>query len=163
MPGLTSSTLIYRCGSHKASMLACLLPAAPNRLADMPRQTAIPTQIPEAPFRAARVSGIPSIPNVRAHSKNGNPKLYRRQSCIARQKAFCYHDRLSFQWPDNSGRGLGIWTRRTIMKSDHRHELKTNELADWMAHTPEWGHQNRNSIIGVAAPGLGGFAVYFLR
>ncbi|OHB67781.1 MAG: hypothetical protein A2Y77_05735 [Planctomycetes bacterium RBG_13_62_9] len=47
------------------------------------------------------------------------------------------------------------------MKSDHRHELKTNELADWMAHLPEWVHQNRNSIIGVAALCLVAFAVYF--
>ena len=36
------------------------------------------------------------------------------------------------------------------MKSDHRHELKTNELADWLAHFPEWANQNRTNIIAVA-------------
>ena len=33
------------------------------------------------------------------------------------------------------------------MKAEHRHELKTNELADWMAHFPQWAKKNRNMII----------------
>ncbi len=33
------------------------------------------------------------------------------------------------------------------MKSQHRHELKTNELADWIGHFPEWLKQNRRMII----------------
>ena len=37
------------------------------------------------------------------------------------------------------------------MKSDHRHELKTNELADWMAHFPDWARENRNNLIAVGA------------
>jgi hypothetical protein len=35
------------------------------------------------------------------------------------------------------------------MKSEHRHELKTNELADWLANFPQWAKENRITIIGV--------------
>ncbi len=37
------------------------------------------------------------------------------------------------------------------MKSDHRHELKTNALADWMAHFPEWSKKNAKPLIGGTA------------
>jgi hypothetical protein len=47
------------------------------------------------------------------------------------------------------------------MKSDHRHELKTNELADWIANFPEWAEKNRNSIIAAAAVILLAGFVYF--
>ena len=47
------------------------------------------------------------------------------------------------------------------MKSDHRHELKTNELADWMAHFPEWAKQNRTNLILVAVVIIAAVAVYF--
>jgi len=33
------------------------------------------------------------------------------------------------------------------MKSDHRHELKTNVLADWLSHMPEWAKENLITII----------------
>jgi tetratricopeptide (TPR) repeat protein len=33
------------------------------------------------------------------------------------------------------------------MKSDHRHELKTNVLADWLSHLPEWTKENLATII----------------
>jgi tetratricopeptide (TPR) repeat protein len=33
------------------------------------------------------------------------------------------------------------------MKSDHRHELKTNLLADWLSHMPEWAKENLVTII----------------
>ncbi len=33
------------------------------------------------------------------------------------------------------------------MKSEHRHELKTNELADWLANFPQWAKENRITII----------------
>lgn len=33
------------------------------------------------------------------------------------------------------------------MKSDHRHELKTNELADWLSNLPEWTRENLTTII----------------
>jgi hypothetical protein len=35
------------------------------------------------------------------------------------------------------------------MKSDHRHELKTNELAEWIANFPQWAKENRITIIVV--------------
>ncbi len=35
------------------------------------------------------------------------------------------------------------------MDSEHRHELKTNELADWVAHFPDFCRRNARTIIGV--------------
>ena len=35
------------------------------------------------------------------------------------------------------------------MDSEHRHELKTNELADWIVHAPEYLRKNYLQIIGV--------------
>jgi tetratricopeptide (TPR) repeat protein len=35
------------------------------------------------------------------------------------------------------------------MDAKHRHELKTNELADWLAHAPEFMKRNASTIIGV--------------
>lgn len=37
------------------------------------------------------------------------------------------------------------------MKSEHRHELKTNELAEWLSNFPEWAKENSKSIIGITA------------
>jgi tetratricopeptide (TPR) repeat protein len=37
------------------------------------------------------------------------------------------------------------------MKSEHRHELKTNELADWLGHLPQWTKENLTSILIVLA------------
>jgi len=48
------------------------------------------------------------------------------------------------------------------MKSDHRHELKTNELADWIMHFPDWANENRTSLIGAAAVILVALLIYFL-
>ena len=36
------------------------------------------------------------------------------------------------------------------MDSKHRHELKTNELADWLGHLPEFCKRNLSTIIGAA-------------
>lgn len=47
------------------------------------------------------------------------------------------------------------------MKSEHRHELKTNELADWIAHFPEWASQNRITIAAVVAVMVVAVVVYF--
>jgi tetratricopeptide (TPR) repeat protein len=47
------------------------------------------------------------------------------------------------------------------MKSEHRHELKTNELADWLAHFPEWAKTNRNTLIGAAVVLVVAGGVYF--
>ena len=35
------------------------------------------------------------------------------------------------------------------MDSEHRHELKTNELADWIVHAPEFFRKNYITILGV--------------
>ena len=48
------------------------------------------------------------------------------------------------------------------MKSDHRHELKTNELADWIMHFPEWASENRSSLVAAAAVILVALLVYFV-
>lgn len=49
------------------------------------------------------------------------------------------------------------------MRSDHRHELKTNELADWIAHFPHWARENRNNLIAAGAILLLVLIVYFVR
>lgn len=36
------------------------------------------------------------------------------------------------------------------MDAQHRHELKTNELADWLGHLPQFLKDNSNTIIGIA-------------
>jgi len=36
------------------------------------------------------------------------------------------------------------------MKSEQRHELKTNELAEWLQHLPQWAHKNLTTIIYVS-------------
>ncbi len=36
------------------------------------------------------------------------------------------------------------------MKSEHRHELKTNELAEWIANFPQWARENMKMIIYVS-------------
>jgi hypothetical protein len=51
------------------------------------------------------------------------------------------------------------------MKSDHRHELKTNELAEWLGNLPEWTKENLVTIIAVVvvvvvAGGLYGWRLY---
>lgn len=36
------------------------------------------------------------------------------------------------------------------MKAEHRHELKTNELAQWIASLPEWAKKNSKTIIYIS-------------
>jgi tetratricopeptide (TPR) repeat protein len=36
------------------------------------------------------------------------------------------------------------------MKAEHRHELKTNELAQWIANLPQWAKENTTTIIYVS-------------
>lgn len=33
------------------------------------------------------------------------------------------------------------------MKSEHRHDLKTNELADWVEHFPQWFKNNQKNLL----------------
>jgi len=35
------------------------------------------------------------------------------------------------------------------MKAEHRHELKTNELVEWLTNLPQWANENLTMIIGV--------------
>jgi tetratricopeptide (TPR) repeat protein len=49
------------------------------------------------------------------------------------------------------------------MKSDHRHELKTNELADWLSHLPEWTKENLITIVIVVAAVVAAAAIYGWR
>ena len=49
------------------------------------------------------------------------------------------------------------------MKADHRHELKTNELADWLAHFPQWAQENRTTLIGAGVVLLVVIGVYSMR
>jgi len=37
------------------------------------------------------------------------------------------------------------------MKTEHRHELKTNELAEWLINSPQWAKENITMIIYVTA------------
>jgi len=41
------------------------------------------------------------------------------------------------------------YVKEKEMKSDHRHELKTNELAEWLGNLPEWTKENLVTIIAV--------------
>ncbi len=49
------------------------------------------------------------------------------------------------------------------MKSDHRHELKTNELADWLMHFPEWAEQNRSTLLAAGAVVIVILGIYVVR
>ena len=49
------------------------------------------------------------------------------------------------------------------MKSDHRHELKTNELAEWLANLPDWTRANLSTIILVVVLFGAAAGVYFWR
>ena len=49
------------------------------------------------------------------------------------------------------------------MKSDHRHELKTNELAEWLSHLPQWTKENLTTIIMVCVVIIAGIGIYTWR
>ncbi len=49
------------------------------------------------------------------------------------------------------------------MKSDHRHELKTNELAEWLGNLPDWTKENLSTIILVVVMLGAAAGVYFWR
>jgi tetratricopeptide (TPR) repeat protein len=48
------------------------------------------------------------------------------------------------------------------MKSEHRHELKTNELAEWLGNLPQWTKENLVTIVivSVLIVGLAGFYIW---
>ncbi len=47
------------------------------------------------------------------------------------------------------------------MKSEHRHELKTNELAEWLANLPQWTKQNLKTIIYISVVAVLVIGAYF--
>lgn len=49
------------------------------------------------------------------------------------------------------------------MKSEHRHELKTNELAEWLAHLPQWAKDNHITIIGILLVAVVAGSVYIWK
>ncbi|HUV66143.1 MAG TPA: hypothetical protein VMW24_19780 [Sedimentisphaerales bacterium] len=49
------------------------------------------------------------------------------------------------------------------MKSDHRHELKTNELAEWLGNLPNWTKENLYTIILVVVLLGAAAGLYFWR
>ncbi len=49
------------------------------------------------------------------------------------------------------------------MKSDHRHELKTNELAEWLSNLPQWTKENLFTIICIVGVIVAAVAFYARR
>jgi len=49
------------------------------------------------------------------------------------------------------------------MKSDHRHELKTNELAEWLGNLPQWAKENVAIIVIVLVVIAGAAAFYIWK
>ena len=49
------------------------------------------------------------------------------------------------------------------MKTERRHELATNELADWIVHFPQWVKENQTTIIvgAVIVVGLIAYTIFF--
>jgi len=46
------------------------------------------------------------------------------------------------------------------MKAEHRHELKTNELAEWLSNLPQWTKENLTTIIIILAVIVAASAFY---
>jgi tetratricopeptide (TPR) repeat protein len=49
------------------------------------------------------------------------------------------------------------------MKSEHRHELKTNELAEWLINFPQWAKENATTIIYILVLAAVVAGVYFWK
>jgi tetratricopeptide (TPR) repeat protein len=49
------------------------------------------------------------------------------------------------------------------MKPEHRHQLKTNELAEWIVNLPQWAKENANTIIYISVLAVVVAAVYFWK
>jgi tetratricopeptide (TPR) repeat protein len=49
------------------------------------------------------------------------------------------------------------------MKAEHRHELKTNELAEWIANFPQWAKKNTTTIIYISVLTVVVAGVYFWK
>jgi tetratricopeptide (TPR) repeat protein len=49
------------------------------------------------------------------------------------------------------------------MKSEHRHELKTNELAEWLGNLPQWTMENLTTILVILAVVVVGVTFLFWK
>jgi tetratricopeptide (TPR) repeat protein len=49
------------------------------------------------------------------------------------------------------------------MKSEHRRQLKTNELADWIVNFPQWARENSTTIIYISVLTIVVAGVYFWK
>jgi tetratricopeptide (TPR) repeat protein len=49
------------------------------------------------------------------------------------------------------------------MKAEHRHELKTNELAEWIVNFPQWAKENAKTIIYISVFATVVAGVYFWK
>lgn len=49
------------------------------------------------------------------------------------------------------------------MKPGHRHQLKTNELAEWISNLPQWAKENAKTIIYISVLAVVVAAVYFWK
>ncbi len=49
------------------------------------------------------------------------------------------------------------------MKAEHRHELKTNELAQWLANLPQWAKKNTTTIIYISVLVVVVAGIYFWK
>lgn len=49
------------------------------------------------------------------------------------------------------------------MKPEHRHQLKTNELAEWIVNLPQWAKENAKTIIYISALAAVVAGVYFWK
>lgn len=49
------------------------------------------------------------------------------------------------------------------MKPEHRHQLKTNELAEWIGNLPQWAKENAKTIICISILAAVVAAVYFWK
>jgi tetratricopeptide (TPR) repeat protein len=49
------------------------------------------------------------------------------------------------------------------MKAEHRHELKTNELAEWLINFPKWARENARMIIYLSVLAVVVAGVYFWK
>jgi tetratricopeptide (TPR) repeat protein len=61
---------------------------------------------------------------------------------------------------------IDLTGKKENMKSEERHELKSNELAEWLGNLPEWASENFKFIIGLTAVivvivGIYGWKVYY--
>jgi hypothetical protein len=66
------------------------------------------------------------------------------------QQNHCKTKHILLQYQPFFTRGVIRFLLEKPMKAEHRHELKTNELAEWLANFPQWAKRNLTTIIYVS-------------